>query len=77
MQLQCGNQVRNIRSEILDRDMFDPCLNTRTYILDNEVIKTFGSIGWTGSWDRPAFEISQIGERPSKIEDSGKHTGFT
>ena len=48
MQVQCGTQARLIRSDILDRDMFDASSqNAPVHFLDNEVIAKAGFGCWT------------------------------
>jgi protein TonB len=65
MQVQCGARSRIIRSDILDKDMFDPAPNTPehtswTMRLLNELDKALGS----GPLDKPIFPTA-AGDEPS------------
>jgi hypothetical protein len=58
MQVQCGTKTRIIRSDILDRDMFDPAANTPehtswTMKLLSQMDKAVGP----GVMDRPIFSL--------------------
>jgi hypothetical protein len=70
MQVQCGNQTRIIRSDILDRDMFDPAAQTPEHtswtmqLLEN-LNKSLGP----GVMDKPMFEITKAEEVLDKSSD--------
>jgi TonB family protein len=71
MQVQCGNQTRIIRSDILDKDMFDPAPNTPehtswTLQLLGQLDKTLGP----GVMDKPIFPLSEKDEPSSSGNDS-------
>lgn len=59
MQIQCGGKERIIRTDVLDRDMFDPNASTPentswTMRVLDRLDKAFAS----GVWDRPVFPSS-------------------
>jgi hypothetical protein len=65
MQLQCNGQTRVIRSQVLDRDMFDAKVQTPpstlwTMQLLASLDKAFGS----SVMDKPAFEVSPSSPAP-------------
>jgi hypothetical protein len=69
MQVQCGADTRIIRSDILDKDMFDPKPNTPkhtswTMQLLEHLDQSFGP----GVLDKPMFPIMVAGEPPVKDE---------
>ena len=71
MQIQCGDQTRIIRSEILDRDMFDPTPNTPphtgwTMRLLQRMDREFGG----PAVDQPFSPISGNGVQSGKVLDS-------
>lgn len=71
MQVQCGSQTRMIRSEILDKDMFDPAANTPihtswTMQLLDRLDKALGP----GVMDKPIFPISESDQAPAMVPDS-------
>jgi hypothetical protein len=59
MQVQCGGQTRAIRSDILDRDMFDPAANTpeHTSWTKRLLARLNQAIG-PGVMERPIFPMS-------------------
>jgi hypothetical protein len=71
MQVQCGPQTRMIRSEILDRDMFDPAANTPIHtswtmqLLD----RLYNALG-PGAMDKPIFPISESDQTPAMAPNS-------
>jgi hypothetical protein len=75
MRLQCANQTRIIRADILDKDMFDPAPNTPkrtswTMQLLNHLDSELGP----GVWDRPMFSILGNAETPPAVKDSATFT---
>lgn len=67
MQVQCGDQNRDIRMDVLDRDMFDPHPNTPqhtswTMALLRRLDATLGG----NVLDEPAFSVSEPAERMAK-----------
>ena len=71
MQVQCGSKTRVIRSDILDRDMFDPAANTPehtswTMKLLSQMDKAVGP----GVMDRPIFSIPDQRESSLTNQDS-------
>jgi len=71
MQVQCGTQTRIIRSDILDKDMFDPALNTPertswTMQLLSQLDKALGP----GAMDRPMFPLAEKDDPSSTGNDS-------
>jgi hypothetical protein len=71
MQVECGSQTRLIRSDILDRDIFDaapktPKYASRTMQLLDELNKPLGA----GVLDKPIFpELAKVEPRPHQIVD--------
>jgi len=70
MQVECANQTRIVRSDILDRDMFDPATNTPehtswTMKLLERLDKTLGP----GVMDKPMFPVPEK-EEPSAIDSN-------
>jgi hypothetical protein len=71
MQVQCGAEIRIIRSDILDKDMFDPKSNTPkhtswTMQLLAQLDRLFGP----GVWDKPMFPTVVEEEPAVKDEQS-------
>lgn len=71
MEVQCGNQTRVIRLDILDRDMFDPAVNTPehtawTMQLLRLLDKTFGP----SVMDKPIFPTGESANPPLEHPDS-------
>lgn len=58
MQVQCGTETRLIRSDILDRDMFDPAAKTPKYTSwTMQLMKRLDLATGPGVWDKPIFPI--------------------
>jgi TonB family protein len=71
MQVQCGTETRIVRSDILDKDMFDPAPNTPehtswTMQLLGRLDKALGP----GVMDKPIFPIAEKEEAPTVGGDS-------
>lgn len=71
MQVQCGNRMRVIRSDILDRDIFDPAAKTQsntewTMNLLNRLDEAVGP----GVMQKPLFGSSKENELPSDASAS-------
>jgi|HubBroStandDraft_1064217.scaffolds.fasta_scaffold01638_13 hypothetical protein len=71
MQVQCGSQIRRIRMDILDRDMFDshpvtPEHTSWTMSLLGRLDRTLGS----NIMERPAFALPDASPQPPKSESS-------
>jgi TonB family protein len=71
MQVQCGTQTRIIRSDILDKDMFDPAPNTPehtswTMQLLSQLDKALGP----GVMGKPMFPLAEKDEPSSSGNDS-------
>lgn len=71
MEVQCGPQTRMIRSEILDKDLFDPAANTPTHTswtiqLLDRLDKALGP----GVMDKPIFPISESDQAVTIVPDS-------
>ena len=66
MQVQCGSTTRIIRSDILDKDMFDPAANTPEHT--SWTMQLLGRIDQAvgpGAMDRPIFPVSEPEASPS------------
>lgn len=58
MQVQCGGMTRLIRSDILDRDIFDPAPKTPAYTSwTMQLMKKLDRVTSPGVWDKPIFPI--------------------
>jgi TonB family protein len=73
MQAKCGEQTRIIRSDILDRDLFDPAANTPTHTswtmrLLSRLDRALGP----GVMDKPAFFVAD--EDKSPVPNSNSDT---
>jgi TonB family protein len=71
MQVQCGTQLRVVRSDVLDKDMFDPAPNTPehttwTMLLLGRLDRAVGP----GVMDKPIFSITEKEEPPTAGADS-------
>ena len=68
MQVQCGDQSRLIRSDILDRDMFDPAAKTpeRTS-WTMHLLQTLDQAVGPGPVDKPMFPIGNGKNQPINI----------
>ena len=71
MQVQCGGQTRVIRSDILDKDLFDPHAATpeRTSWTMGILSKLDTAIG-PGVMDKPAFSRTGDAPEPAPLPDS-------
>lgn len=70
MQVQCGSQARIIRSDILDRDMFDPAADTPEHTeWTMKLLHLLDSAVGPGVMDKPMIPILQPAEAPGKITD--------
>jgi TonB family protein len=85
MQVQCGAQTRTIRSDILDRDMFDPAANTPKHTSwTMQLLARLDHATGPGVMDRPAFgmpdakETSTLTAKSDALEDvkSGRYDAF-
>lgn len=71
MQISCGSRTRVIRSDILDRDMFDPAPNTpehtswTMHMLD-QIDRNLGP----GVFDRPLFPIVDSDKKDISVKSS-------
>jgi TonB family protein len=69
MQVQCGNRLRNIRADILDRDMFDPSPNTPPNTSwTMRLLERLDQSTGPGVWDKPMFALPK--ESEVRIPDS-------
>ena len=71
MRVQCGTQTRFIRSDILDRDLFDPAAKTPEHT--SSTIRLLGRLDnavGPGVMDKPMFEIPNEGKAIAKDSDS-------
>ena len=60
MQVQCGGTSRLIRSDILDRDMFDPAPKTPEYTSwTMQLMEKLDRATGPGVWDKPIFPIPE------------------
>jgi len=71
IQVQCGNEARIIRADILDKDMFDPAPNTPpntswTMQLLGSLDKLLGP----GVMDKPIFPVADQDAPTAKVDDS-------
>jgi hypothetical protein len=72
MRVQCGTQTRFIRSDILDRDMFDPAAKTPEHTSSTmRLLKRLDDAVGPGVMDKPMFEITDEGKPSAKDLDSG------
>jgi len=70
MQVQCGNQTRLIRSDILDRDMFDPAAHTPEHTSwTMQLLASLDKAVGPGVMDKPMFETPKAEEAPQKPSD--------
>jgi hypothetical protein len=71
LQVQCGAQARLIRSDILDRDMFDPAANTPEQTSwTMQLLKRLDQAVGPGVMDRPVFPTSEKELLPPDASDS-------
>src|SRR5579859_425945 len=70
MQVQCGNQPRLIRSDILDRDMFDPAAHTPEHTSwTMQLLASLDKAVGPGVMDKPMFETPKAEEAQEKLSD--------
>jgi TonB family protein len=70
MQVQCGNQTRIIRSDILDRDMFDPAAQTPEHTSwTMQLLESLDKSLGPGVMDKPMFELTNAEEVLDKSSD--------
>ncbi len=66
MQVQCGSQTRIIRSDILDKDMFDPAANTPKHTSwTMQLLARLDHAVGPGVMERPIFPVGDRAEPPS------------
>jgi TonB family protein len=71
VRVQCGAEIRLIRSDILDRDMFDRATKTPEHTSSTMgLLKRLDDAAGPGVMDKPMFEIPEEG-KPAKDLDSG------
>ncbi len=85
MQVQCGNQTRITRSDILDRDMFDPAAQTPEHTSwTMQLLESLNKSLGPGVMDKPMFEITKAEDLPDNFSDpeilkeleTGKYDGL-
>jgi TonB family protein len=65
MQVSCGEKPRQLRMDILDRDLFDPAPNTPEHTTwTMGVLSRLDKALGPGVWDRPMFSVGDTGARP-------------
>lgn len=65
MQVQCGDHSRNIRMDVLDRDMFDPHPMTPQHTSwTMALLRRLDAALGDSVLDQPAFTLSEPAERP-------------
>ena len=70
MEVQCGSQTRIIRSDILDRDMFDPAAKTPEHTQwTMQLVQFLDKAVGPGVMDEPMFPVSESAEAPVKSTD--------
>ena len=70
MRVQCGNQTRLIRSDILDRDMFDPAAHTPEHTSwTMQLLASLDKAVGPGVMDKPMFETPKAEEAQEKQSD--------
>ncbi len=71
MQVRCGDQDRIIRSDILDRDMFDPDPNTPEHTSwTMQLLERLDKALGPGVWDKPMFQVADKEKSPEAVPDS-------
>jgi hypothetical protein len=71
VRVQCGTQTRLIRSDILDKDMFDPAPNTPEHTSSTmRLLKRLDDAAGPGVMEKPIFAIPNEGKPPAKDSDS-------
>jgi hypothetical protein len=72
MQVQCGDRTRIVRSDILDKDMFDPAPNTPAHTSwTMQLLGRLDAALGPGVKDKPRFPLSEKDEPSSQRNDSG------
>ena len=70
MEVQCGSQTRIIRSDILDRDLFDPAANTPKHTeWTMQLLQLLDNAVGPSVMEKPVFPIPGAAEAPVKITD--------
>jgi TonB family protein len=71
MRVQCGTQTRLIRSDILDRDMFDPAAKTPEHTSSTmRLLKRLDDASGPGVMEKPMFAIPDEGKPQVMESDS-------
>jgi hypothetical protein len=71
MEVQCGSQTRIIRSDILDRDMFDPAANTPEHTeWTMQLLQLLDKAVGPGVMEKPVFPTDESPDPPLKNPDS-------
>ena len=71
MQVQCGPQTRIIRSEILDKDMFDRAPNTPVHTSwTMQLLDRLNEALGPGAMEKPIFSIYESDQAPATVPDS-------
>lgn len=71
MQVNCGDQTRVIRSDILDKDMFDPAATTpKNTQWTMQLLRHLDEALGPGVLDRPIFHLDEPGQAAKKDSDS-------
>src|SRR5258708_7248124 len=71
VRVQCGTQTRLIRSDILDRDMFDPAARTPEHTSSTmRLLNRLDDAVGPGVMDKPMFAIPDDGKPTAKDSDS-------
>jgi len=71
LRLRCGNKVRTIQTELLDRDLFDRYPQTPKYTSwSAKVLKTLDNAIGNRVMDKPALQAFMPAEAPLKLEQS-------
>ena len=71
MQVQCGPQTRIVRSDILDKDMFDPAPNTPEHTSwTMQLLARLDKALGPGVLDKPVFPVAEKEELSAEIPES-------
>ncbi len=71
MQVECGGQTRVIRSDILDKDMFDPTANTPKHTQwTMQILRRLDEAVGPGVMAKPMFPVSEQGQTSPQDADS-------
>lgn len=69
MRVQCGTQTRIIRSDILDKDMFDPAPNTPLHTSwTMQLLRRLDDAVGPGVMDKPVFAIPDENQAPGNAQ---------